>query len=91
MNLLPGLLLIFLLSTLVGLGFHLWKGGSIFRMLFLVIFSLVGFGIGQWIGVQLKSTFLVIGWVQVGVGSIFSIIFSFVSIWLSKLNLEDLG
>jgi hypothetical protein len=91
MNLLPGLLLIIFLSAVVGLGFHLWKGGSIFRMLFLVLFALVGFGIGQWIGVQLNSSFLVIGWVQAGLGTIFSIIFSFVSVWLSKLNLEDIG
>lgn len=91
MNLLPGLLLIVFLSAVVGLGFHLWKGGSIFRMLFLVIFALVGFGIGQWIGVQLNSSFLVVGWVQAGFGTIFSIIFSFVSVWLSKLNLEDIG
>jgi len=91
MNLLPGLLLIIFLSAVVGLGFHLWKGGSIFRMIFLVIFALVGFGIGQWIGVQLNSSFLVVGWVQAGLGTIFSIIISFVSVWLSKLNLEDIG
>lgn len=91
MNLIPGLLLILFISSAVGLGFHLWKGGSIFRMIFLIIFALVGFGIGQWVGSQLNSSFLEIGWVQVGIGTIFSIILSFVSVWLSKINFEDLG
>jgi len=91
MNLFPGLLLIFFVSATIGLGFHLWKGGSIFRMLFLVLFSLIGFGIGQWIGNQLNSTFLLVGWVQVGFGMIFSMIISFVSVWLSKINLENIG
>jgi len=91
MNLLPGLLLIFFVSVAVGLGFHLWKGGSIFRMLFLIVFALIGFGIGQWIGSQLNSTFLLVGWVQVGFGTIFSMIISFVSVWLSKINLENIG
>ncbi len=89
MNALPGLLLILLFSCLIGFGFHLWKGGSIFRMLFFVLFSLLGFGIGQWIGSSLKSTFLLIGWVQAGFGNILAMIFAYLAVWLSKLNLED--
>ena len=91
MNFLPGLLLIIFVSFAVGLGFHLWKGGSIFRMLFLIFFALIGFGIGQWIGNQVNSTFLLVGWVQLGFGTIFSLIISFVSVWLSKINLENIG
>lgn len=88
MNAIPGLLLILLFSCLIGFGFHLWKGGSIFRMLFFVLFALFGFGIGQWIGSALHSSFLLIGWVQVGFGILAAIIFTYLAVWLSKLNLE---
>ncbi len=88
MNAIPGLLLIVLFSGLIGFGFHLWKGGSLFRMLFFFLFSLIGFAIGQWIGSILNSTFFVIGWVQAGLGIVFSIIFTILAIWLSKIDLE---
>ncbi len=88
MNAIPGLILIVLFSGLIGFGFHLWKGGSLFRMLFFFLFSLIGFAFGQWIGSSLDSTFFVIGWVQAGLGIVFAIIFTILAIWLSKIDLE---
>lgn len=88
MNAIPGILLIVLFSGLIGFGFHLWKGGSLFRMLFFFILALIGFGIGQWIGSSMNSSFFVIGWVQAGFGIICSLIFTILAIWLSNINLE---
>lgn len=88
MNALPGILLIVFFSGLVGFGFHLWKGGSFFRMIFLFFFALLGFAAGQWLGSVIASEFFVIGWVQAGFGITLSVVFTFLAVWLSKINID---
>jgi hypothetical protein len=89
MNYLPGALLIFLFSAIIGFAFHLWKGGSIFRLALLILFAIIGFGLGHWIGTKLNANFFVIGWVQGGFGIILSILFTMIASWLSNLRFEN--
>ncbi len=88
MNYFPGIALSLLFALLIGFIFHFWKGGSIFRLFFILVLSIIGFGIGQWVGFSIESNFLRIGWVFLGFGILGSILFSFLAIWLSNIRLE---
>lgn len=90
MNYLPGTVLSLLFALLIGFIFHFWKGGGIFRLFFILVFSVIGFGIGQWIGFSLDSNFLRVGWVYLGYGILGSLLLSFIAIWLSNIRLEKL-
>lgn len=88
MNYIPGITIILLFALLIGFIFHFWKGGGILRLVFILIFSVVGFGIGQWVGFSLDSNILKIGWVYLGFGVLGSIVFSLLAIWLTNIRLE---
>jgi len=88
MNYLPGISLSLLFSLLIGFIFHFWKGGGILRLLFILLFSVIGFICGQILGSNLNSNFLVVGWVYLGFGILGSFIFSFLAIWLTNIRLE---
>ena len=88
MNYIPGITIILLFALLIGFIFHFWKGGGILRLVFVLIFSVIGFGIGQWVGFSLDSNFLKIGWVYLGFGILGSILFSLTAIWLTNVRLE---
>jgi hypothetical protein len=88
MNFLPGFLIIVLFSVIIGVLFHLWKGGSVFRLILLLLFAIFGFFIGHLIGVKLNLNFFVIGWVQAGSGLVFSILLTWIASWLSNLRID---
>jgi hypothetical protein len=70
----PSLILSALLSTTLGLIFHLLRGGSLIRLLLLIVAAWIGFAIGQLIGSLLDWPFLRIGNVYALHGLIGSII-----------------
>jgi hypothetical protein len=88
MNYFPGIALSILFALLIGFIFHFWKGGGIFRLLFILGLSMLGFGMGQWLGLSLNSNFLRVGWVYLGFGILGSTLFSFLAIWLSNIRLD---
>ena len=89
MNLLPGMILIVVLSALFAVLAHLWRGGKLLRMIFLFFFALVGFIIGQIIFQNGDSKFFVIGWVQAGWGSLSSLLVTLFGVWLTEIKKED--
>lgn len=89
MNFLPGFLVIILFSGIIAFLFHLLKGGSIFRLLLLFLFAIIGFYIGHYIGDKLNFNFFVIGWVQVGTGILFSVFLTWFASWLSNLRIDN--
>lgn len=88
MNYFPGIALSILFALLIGFIFHFWKGGGIFRLLFILGLSMLGFGMGQWLGLALNSNFLRVGWVYLGFGILGSTLFSFLAIWLTNIRLD---
>lgn len=88
MNYIPGIIISLLFALLIGFIFHFWKGGGILRLFFILLFSIIGFGIGQWVGFSFDSNFLKIGWVFLGLGILGSILFSFTAIWLTNIRFE---
>lgn len=88
MNYIPSIIISLLFALLIGFILHFWKGGGILRLFFILVFSVIGFGVGQWIGFSLESNFLKIGWVYLGFGILGSILFSLIAIWLTNIRLE---
>lgn len=88
MNYIPGVLLILFISMAIGLFVHLWRGGSLLRMIVLVFITFIGFILGHLIGLKANSNFLVIGWVQLGWGVVSAIITALIGAWLTEIKIE---
>lgn len=88
MNYIPGVLLILFVSMVIGLLVHLWRGGSLLRMIVLVLITLIGFILGHLISQGADSNFLVIGWVQLGWGVVSAILSALIGAWLTEIKIE---
>lgn len=85
---LPNLLLGFVISTLYGALFHFWKGGSIFRLILLLVLAWLGFFIGHFAGASLKFNFWTVGMLNLGMATVGSAFFLFVGHWLSLIDVQ---
>lgn len=74
---LPVPVLIFgcVLALLYGAAFHLWRGGSTKRLFLFLVLSLLGFWIGDALAWQLGWSFAVVGILNVGTGTLGSVLF----------------
>jgi len=84
----PAILLGFILSSLIGLLFHLWKGGGLGKLIYFLILSWIGFLFGQFIANRYNVTFGNVGQVYIGTGILVSIIFLFIGYWLSLIKVK---
>ena len=84
----PTLLLGFLISTLYGAAFHLWRGGGVGRLIFYLILAWCGFWAGQLLASQLGLTLWSVGSLHLGIATLFSLLFLAVGYWLSLLDKE---
>jgi hypothetical protein len=85
---LPAFFFGFLLSTLYGAVFHLWRGGNAGRLLLYLLLGWTGFWIGQMAARRLGWTFLSIGALHVGMATIISFLFLGLGYWLSLMDVE---
>lgn len=85
---LPAFLFGFLLSTLYGVLFHLWRGGNAWRLILYIILGWLGFWVGNAIGDQLKINLFDIGPLHVGVDTFSSLVFLFIGYWLSLVEVR---
>lgn len=85
----PALLFGFLVSTLLGAVFHLWKGGGLGRLLLYLILGWVGFWGGHILGNRLGWTFGSIGPLRFGMAVLVAIATLFAGYWLSLVNKEE--
>ncbi len=84
----PSYLLGFILSTLYGSLFHLWRGGGFGRLVFYIALSWIGFWIGHWAGESFDLTLGKVGSLQLAsatVGAILCLLFGY---WLSLIRIE---
>ena len=82
----PAFLFAFLLATLLGAGFHFWKGGGGGRLLLLLLLSWAGFYLGHRLGDSWEINLLLIGPVQGGFGVLGSLVLLVVGNWISQLD-----
>jgi hypothetical protein len=84
----PALLLGFVISTLYGALFHLWRGGGAARFLLYLFLGWIGFWAGHTVANQLSWSFFDVGPLHLGMATIFSLIFLAGGYWLSLVEKE---
>lgn len=84
----PALILGIILSSLYGAAFHLWRGGSLGRLILYLILSWAGFWIGQFLATRLGFSFVNVGPLHLGIATIGSILFLVIGYWLSQGDTE---
>jgi len=82
----PALVFCFLLASFIGAAFHFWKGGGGGRLLLNLILSWAGFFLGSWMGSTWEISFLMIGPISGGFGSLGSLVFLFIGSWIIQLD-----
>ncbi len=85
---LPSILLGLLIALLIGALFHVWRGGSLLRLLYYLALSVAGFFAGQWLGMWRGWTLLPVGTLDLGMAMIGSLIFLGAGYWLSLVEVR---
>ena len=85
---LPALLFGFMISTLFGVAFHIWRGGGAGRLLLYLILGWIGFWAGHFLAAQLGWSFASVGPLHLGMATIGSLLFLALGHWLSLVEPE---
>lgn len=85
---LPSLLLGFVISTLIGAGFHVVRGGSGGKLLLDLILGWLGFWLGQYIAARLGFTIGSLGSLHLGLAIPAGLVFLLVGNWLSPVEAQ---
>jgi hypothetical protein len=86
---LPALLLGFLVSTLIGAVFHIWKNGGFGRLLLYLLLAWAGFWAGHLLAIYQDWTFVSIGPLRLGAAVLLSAVTLYAGYWLSLINREE--
>ena len=87
----PMLVFGFLASTLMGVAFHLWKGGNLGRLILYLILAWAGFWAGHLLGNIAGFTFGSIGPLRLGTALLVGAAVLFIGHWLSQISQEETG
>jgi hypothetical protein len=83
----PAVLFGIVLSTTYGTAFHVWKGGSLKKMLLFVILAWLGFLVGHIVGGLIGWSFAAVGPINTGMATLGSAVFLFFGEWLSRVEI----
>jgi hypothetical protein len=83
---LPAFLFGFLISTMIGAAFHLWKNGGPWRLLLYLSLSGAGFWAGHGFSTWIGWDFWKLGPLRLGFAIIGTVIFLAAGYWLSLIN-----
>lgn len=86
---LPAFLFGFLVSTLLGAVFHLWKDGGFGRLVLYLVFGWVGFWAGHLIGNSTGWTFFSVGPLRLGMALLVGAATLLAGYWLSLVGREE--
>jgi len=73
------------LSTFLGAAYHFFRGGSAKKIIYYLILSWVGFWLGDALAYASGWEFMVVGLLNAGIGSIFSLLLMFIGELLSNI------
>ena len=76
----------FILATLLGAVFHLWKDGGFWKLVIYILLSWLGFFVGHLIAKNAGFNFMIVGSLYLGGGIIGSIVALFVGHWFSRIE-----
>jgi len=85
---LPAFLFALLIALFYGALYHFARGGNGWRLLLYIGLSVLGFICGQWIGAMRQWRFILLGSLNLGMGTIGSILFLIVGEWLSRVEVD---
>ena len=86
---LPTYLLGFVIATIYGSAFHLWKNGGLGRLFLYIFFSWIGFWVGQYIGNRNSITIIEFGSLNLVIASLGSLLFLMVGHWLIHFDTNE--
>jgi uncharacterized membrane protein YeaQ/YmgE (transglycosylase-associated protein family) len=75
-----------ILATLLGAVFHLWKDGGFWKLVIYIVLSWIGFFLGHLIAKSAGFNFMNVGSLYLGGGIIGSIIVLFAGHWFSRIE-----
>ncbi|MDP2776573.1 MAG: hypothetical protein Q8O48_02940 [Anaerolineales bacterium] len=85
----PALLFALLIAFLCGVLFHLLRGGGGWRLFLYMGLSVLGFSLGQLVGMWLGWNMLMVGALDMGMGVIGSALVLAVGDWLSRIETKN--
>ena len=83
---LPTLLFALLVALLYGALYHVIRGGGFWRLVLYLILSVIGFAVGQLVGLWRGWLLLPLGSLNLGMSSIGSILILLLGDWLSRIE-----
>ena len=83
---LPTFLFALLIALFYGAFYHLIRGGSIWRLLFFLALSVLGFAVGHLIGLWRGWILFPIGSINLGLSSIASLLMLILGDWLTQIE-----
>jgi len=86
---LPSLFIGFLISSLFGALFHVWRGGGPGRILLYLVLAWLGFWGGHALGIHWGLDFFSIGPLHLGMAALGSILLLGFDYWLSLVDISE--
>lgn len=87
----PSFVFGFVIASLLGAVFHLWRDGGLGHLILYLGLSWAGFFAGHMIAASAGIKFMDVGPLHVGLGIIGSLVFLFVGHWLSLIEVQPKG
>jgi len=84
----PSLIFGFVLATLYGAAFHLWRNGGPGRLLLYILLSMGGFTAGHLSASHFNITIDMIGPLHIGFATLGSVLLLFFGYWLSLVEVN---
>jgi hypothetical protein len=85
----PAVVFSFFIAMMFGSLLHLWRGGSLGRLVLYLVFSLIGLFGGHFLAGMLGIEFLDLGTIHLGMGILGSLLLLALVYWLSLVDLEN--
>lgn len=82
----PTLLFALFVALLYGLLYHLLRGGKIWRLVFYIGLSVLGFAVGHLIGIWRGWIFTPLGSLNLGMSTLGSFVVLMIGDWLSRVD-----
>lgn len=85
----PAIIFSFFVASLFGSLLHLWRGGSLLRLLLYLALSWIGFFAGHILADVLSIRFIVVGTINMGMGILGCLVMLGLGYWLSLVDLQS--
>ncbi len=80
----PAIIFSIIISSLYACVYHFFKGGNLFTLIIYIIVSVGGFFGGQYLADLLEISFIQLGTINFGVGSLCSLSLLLIGGWISR-------